>query len=246
MSKTDAEASKLEKYQNDIKDLQMKAVASSETNKYLDLLLSVQDTLDNGQPEATIIILENEIAALERALTYSNNSKFKIDFLNKRLETLNNLKTSIVKIYPILDENINEEEEGTLEEFDLGGVNENIVAIGDVLYNKNDNFTMSYTVTELNKNGTISLVDEKGNKKTVRKETIDKDYLTKEQIMEGKVEDEAYVPTAAEIKITKESQESIESFIKDPTSKSKMHTDALTKTPAQIRKELIDNAKNCI
>jgi len=245
MSKTDAEASKLEKYQNDIKDLQMKAVASSETNKYLDLLLSVQDTLDNGQPEATIIILENEIAALEKVLTYSNNTTFKIDFLNKRLETLNNLKTSIVKIYPILDEDISEEEEeGTLEEFDLGNVNENILAIGDVLYNKNDNFT--YTVNALNKNGTISLVNEEGIKKTVRKETIAKDYLTKEQIMEGNVEDEAYVPTASEIKITKESQENIESFIKDPTTKSKMYTDALTKTPAQIRKELIENAKNCI
>jgi len=161
------------------------------------------------------------------------------------LETLNNLKTSIVKIYPILDEDISEEEEeGTLEEFDLGNVNENILAIGDVLYNKNDNFT--YTVNALNKNGTISLVNEEGIKKTVRKETIAKDYLTKEQIMEGNVEDEAYVPTASEIKITKESQENIESFIKDPTTKSKMYTDALTKTPAQIRKELIENAKNCI
>jgi hypothetical protein len=51
-------------------------------------------------------------------------------------------------------------------------------------------------------------------KKTVRLETINKDYLTEEEMMSDKSQDEEYVPTADELKLARESVNSVEDFVK--------------------------------
>ena len=119
-----------------------------------------------------------------------------------------------------------------------------ILKVGDVLYFKNDTFD-EYTVKKVNKDGLISLVDENGKEKEVRLETINKDYLTEEEMMSDKSQDEEYVPTADELKLARESVNSVEDFVQKTDLLTKEHAEAITKTPEQIRKELITKAKLC-
>ena len=119
-----------------------------------------------------------------------------------------------------------------------------ILKVGDVLYFKNDTFD-EYTVKKVNKDGLISLVDENGKEKEVRLETINKDYLTEEEMMSDKSQDEEYVPTADELKLARESVNSVDDFVQKTDLLTKEHAEAIKKTPAQIRKELLENAKNC-
>jgi hypothetical protein len=119
-----------------------------------------------------------------------------------------------------------------------------ILKVGDVLYFKNDTFD-EYTVKKVNKDGLIVLVDENGKEKEVRLETINKDYLTEEEMMSDKSQDEEYVPTADELKLARESVNSVEDFVQKTDLLTKEHAEAITKTPEQIRKELITKAKLC-
>jgi hypothetical protein len=63
--------------------------------------------------------------------------------------------------------------------------------------------------------------------------------------MSDKSQDEEYVPTADELKLARESVNSVEDFVQKTDLLTKEHVEAITKTPEQIRKELITKAKLC-
>lgn len=255
-SESSAETTKIEQYQKSIWALQAKITDHKNNSNFLDLLLSIKDTISNEDPQATIIKLDAQILTVTNALRReeSKEAKAKLDktyfkdaqklSLTSKLNALEKFRENFVKINPFINEEF--EDEGVLEDLD-GNEKEDDVKIpkvGEVLYFKNDTFD-EYTVKEVNKNGLIVLVDQNNKEKTVRLETINKDYLTEEEMMSDKSQDEEYVPTADELKLARESVNSVEDFVKKTDLLTKEHLEAITKTPEQIRKELITKAKLC-
>ena len=255
-SESSDETKKIEQYQKSIWALQAKITDHKNNSNFLDLLLSIKDTISNEDPQATIIKLDAQILTVTNALRReeSKEAKAKLDktyfkdaqklSLTSKLNALEKFRENFVKINPFINEEF--EDEGVLEDLD-GNEKEDAVKIpkvGEVLYFKNDTFD-EYTVKEVNKNGLIVLVDQNNKEKTVRLETINKDYLTEEEMMSDKSQDEEYVPTADELKLARESVNSVDDFVQKTDLLTKEHLEAIKKTPEQIRKELITKAKLC-
>ena len=198
-------------------------------NLYVKVLDSIPNEV-NAKNTERINKLEETIYeyAEKNGIKVSNKIKDLIANKKQGLDTTKDVENVI--------EEINENEEKDVVK---------IPEVDDVLYFKNGNFD-EYTVKKVNKDGLITLVDKDGKENKVRLETINKDYLTEEEMMSDESQDEAYVPTAAELKLARESVNSVEDFTQNTTLLNKEYAEAITKTPEQIRKELLENAKNCI
>jgi hypothetical protein len=198
-------------------------------NLYVKLIDSIPNEV-NAKNTERINKLEETIYeyAEKNGIKVSNKIKDLIANKKQGLSTTEDIESALEETYE------NEEKDDV-----------KIPEVDDVLYFKNGNFD-EYTVKKVNKDGLITLVDENGKEKEVRLETINKDYLTEEEMMSDESQDEAYVPTVAELKLARESVNSVEDFTQNPTLLNKEYAEAITKTPEQIRKELLENAKNCI
>ena len=248
-SKSEKEASELSAYQKDIWKLQSMAKESKSTEEFLDTLLAVKDNLDNGDVNTAYNKLDVAILKIENLLSKDYIKATEKSVLKDRLKALEEFKAAMTKVNPFIEEvfNASELEEGEIDnDFDLEGEGSEIkLAVDDVIYAKNDNFA-PYTIEKINTNGTVTLIDENNKKKTLRLETINNEYSTEQEVMSETITEETYKPTSAETKIIKESVDNIADFIKTTELKDKEQIEAIKKTPAQIRKELLENAKNCI
>ena len=248
-SESEKEANELSAYQKDIWKLQSMAKETKSTEEFLDTLLAVKDNLDNGDVNTAYNKLDVAILKIENLLSKDYTKATEKTILNNRLKALEEFKAAMTKVNPFIEEvfNASEREEGEIDnDFDLEGEGSEIkLAVDDVIYAKNDNFA-PYTIEKINANGTVTLIDENNKKKTLRLETINNEYSTEQEVMSETITEETYKPTSAETKIIKESVDNIADFIKTTELKDKEQLEAIKKTPAQIRKELLENAKNCI
>ena len=248
-SESEKEANELSAYQKDIWKLQSMAKETKSTEEFLDTLLAVKDNLDNGDVNTAYNKLDVAILKIENLLSKDYTKATEKTILNNRLKALEEFKAAMTKVNPFIEEvfNASELEEGEIDnDFDLEGEGSEIkLAVDDVIYAKNDNFA-PYTIEKINANGTVTLIDENNKKKTLRLETINNEYSTEQEVMSETITEETYKPTSAETKIIKESVDNIADFIKTTELKDKEQLEAIKKTPAQIRKELLENAKNCI
>jgi len=201
-------------------------------DRQMNLYVKVLDSIPN---EVTAKNTERIEKLEETIYEYAEKNGIKVS--NKIKDLIANKKQGLSTtedIESVLEETYENEEKDDVK----------ILKVGDVLYFKNDTFD-EYTVKKVNKDGLISLVDENGKEKEVRLETINKDYLTEEEMMSDKSQDEEYVPTADELKLARESVNSVDDFVQKTDLLTKEHLEAITKTPEQIRKELITKAKLC-
>jgi hypothetical protein len=242
------EAEKLRIYQKDIISLMFNTKNNAAINKFISTLNSVKDDIDNGDLNKAISRLDIEILKLESDMSSPTLKEYTKKALQTKLSDIQKVKTAVSNIsdFTNVEEelDIETEEEGVVEEINLDENTENIIKKDDVIFSKSDNFAR-YTVNKVNANNTISITNEAGKKTNITMEQLNKDYITSDQVLGIKAQNEEYKPTTSEDKATEESINSIDDFIKSTTEKDAGYNVGNTKTPKQIRKELIEESKNC-
>jgi hypothetical protein len=249
------EAEKLRIYQKDIISLMFNTKNNVAINNFISTLNSIKDDVDNGDLNKAISRLDIEILKLESDLSSPTLKDYTKKALQTKLTDIQKVKNAVSSIsdFTNVEEelDIEAEEEGVVEEINLDENTENIIKKDDVIFSKSDNFA-KYTVTEVDgpnlanlRFQVITLIDEKGKKIKITMDYMNKNYLTEEQILGIKSQNEEYKPTTSEEKATEESINSIDDFIKSTTEKDAGYNVGNTKTPKQIRKELIEESKNC-
>jgi len=246
-SENDAEAKKFTDYQRDILNLMANTKWNESNAAFLAVLTNAQDNVDSGDVVSAINSLDAEIARTELGLENTRLKDYQKKNLNERLTDLTNFKNAIIEVtgYTPIEEILTEvEEEIESEEIDLDGLpEENILKVGDKLYSKSGTF-VEYTVTKINKDNTVELKDENGKKVTTTMDKINEEFLTQDQILGEDVID-TYVPTPSEVSVTKESQDTVDSFIKNEKAVGEGYEEGVNNSAAQLRIKLLNKTKYC-
>lgn len=243
------EVQKLKLYQKSIFNLMAKTKSNNELKRVSSSLNKIKNYLEENSLNKAVSLLDQEILKLQTELTKSNLKDFNKIELERRLTDMQKLKTAISNLSKFKDvqaelEVIDQTEEGVIEEIELPEVDENIIKKDDVLFSKSGNFD-KYTVTKINSDNTVELKDESDKKSKINMESINKDFINEQQAL-GEVSDvKIYQKNPSDDKVIKESLDFVDNFIKTTENNMVGHALGLSKTPEQIRKELIEKSKNC-
>jgi hypothetical protein len=139
----------------------------------------------------------------------------------------------------------NEEEEPPTKKKKSNFVNDNQndpYTVGTMVFDADGN---SYQITRRFKNGNVTIKDTNGTLSKMTMKELEENYKLESEVYNPTSPAGEYNPTPEEEENLQASQESVEDFVKNVNTLNNQHEESLIKTPEQIRKELLDKAKNC-